>query len=91
MPLPTDPQIAVIVEQLGNVRTDIATLRADLRTHQTVYLPRTEFEAWKTGIDREVRDVKATQSKAPVWPSIVSGVVAAIALGITLITGLGGA
>ena len=85
--------LAVVSAQLKDLRTDVAALRQDLKEQSATYLPRTEFEAWRTGIGREIGDMKAAissalkeqaSSRAPWWQYLFV-TAAVITLAITLI------
>ena len=84
-----DPTLAVVVSRLDDLRADVASLRTEVQTAQAGYVIRAEFEAWRTGIGREIGDIKASvarieqvseQRRAPWW--------AALGVGISLIVGL---
>lgn len=89
-PLQTDdPTLAVVVSRLDDLRSDVASLRTEVQTAQAGYVIRAEFEAWRTGIGREIGDIKASvarieqaaeQRRAPWW--------AALGVGISLVVGL---
>lgn len=89
-PLQTDdPTLAVVVSRLDDLRADVASLRTEVQTAQAGYVIRAEFEAWRTGIGRELGDIKgavarieqaAEQRRAPWW--------AALGVGVSLVVGL---
>lgn len=89
-PLQTDdPTLAVVVSRLDDLRADVASLRTEVQTAQAGYVIRAEFEAWRTGIGREIGDIKASvarieqaaeQRRAPWW--------AALGVGVSLVVGL---
>jgi len=95
-----DPTLAVVVARLEDLRSDVAGLRHEVTAQQAGYLARTEFEAWRTGIGREIGDIKASvvrvetdvaaarasaDSRRPAWPAVVAAVGAVIAATIALI------
>ena len=91
-----DPTLAVVVARLDDLRSDVASLRTEVQTAQAGYVIRAEFEAWRTGIGRELGDIKASvarvesgvataqqsadQRRAPWWA--VSGVVVSLIVGL---------
>lgn len=95
-PKTDDPTLAVVVARLDDLRSDVASLRTEVQTAQAGYVIRAEFEAWRTGIGREIGDVKASvarvegavksaqqaadQRRAPWWA--VSGVVVSLVVGL---------
>ena len=40
------------------IELDIREIKTDVKHQSAVYVTRGEYEAWRTGIDREVRDIK---------------------------------
>lgn len=40
------------------IELDIREIKSDVKNQSAVYVTRGEFEAWRTGNDREVRDIK---------------------------------
>lgn len=88
-PKTDDPTLAVVVARLDDLRSDVASLRTEVQTAQAGYVIRAEFEAWRTGIGREIGDIKASvarieqaaeQRRAPWW--------AALGVGVSLVVGL---
>ena len=84
-----DPTLAVVVARLEDLRNDVAAMRTEVQTAQAGYVIRAEFEAWRTGIGREIGDIKASvarieqaaeQRRAPWW--------AALGVGVSLVVGL---
>lgn len=60
----TDPawQPAEIVRAVERIELDIREIKTDVKQQGAVYVTRGEFEAWRQGIDREVRDIKVALS-----------------------------
>lgn len=91
-----DPTLAVVVARLDDLRSDVASLRTEVQTAQAGYVIRAEFEAWRTGIGREIGDIKssivrveglvvdaqksADQRRAPWWA--VAGVAISLIVGL---------
>lgn len=88
-----DATLAVVVSQLGDLRRDFAQLREELKERDAHYLPRAEFEAWRTGIGREIGDIKATvasaqaaaESKRAPWWAVAAVLIAAIGALVTVV------
>lgn len=101
-PTSDDAVTAVVVARLEDLRKDFQQLRDELKERDAHYLPRTEFEAWRTGIGREIGDIKATvaaaaataENKRAPWWAIAAVMIAAIGAAVTVIPvlaqGLGG-
>lgn len=88
---PTDDAstLAVVVARIDDLRTDVASLRAEIKDRDVTYVSRAEFEAWRTGIGREIGDIKASaaRSRAPWW-SVAAVAVAASSLLVTIVPAL---
>lgn len=46
------------------IELDIREIKTDVKQQAAVYVTRGEFEAWKQGVDREVRDTKGAATTA---------------------------
>lgn len=61
----TDPYSA---SELGRaverIELDIREIKADVKQQAAVYVTRGEYEAWRQGLDREVRDLKSATTSA---------------------------
>lgn len=80
--LPEDPQTAVILERIEQLRGDMADLKTTLATHGQTYVPRGEFEAWKTAFNNEIHDLKAARAPWWTWAALA---VSGLSMLITLI------
>lgn len=81
------------------IELDIREIKTDLKSQGTAFITRGEFEAWRTGIDREVRDMKQSiadgladikadlKHSTPQWWVIAALGVAALSF-ITTLVGL---
>lgn len=54
-PLYTPPELGRAVER---IELDIREIKQDVKAQGAVYITRGEYEAWRVGMDREVRDIK---------------------------------
>ena len=79
-------QLAVVSSQIKDLREDFDRLRLELRERDHTFVSRAEFEAWRTGIGRELGDIKANAARrtAPWW-SVATVLVAVAALLVTTI------
>lgn len=85
--------LAVVVSRIDDMRGDIAGLRTDLHTRDQALVTRVEFEAWKTGLDREIRDMRAAaqtaksevDSRRAPWWTWAGFIVAVLALAVTVL------
>lgn len=80
-----DPNVAVLIERVDNLRSDVTDLRRVIEAQTTGYVSRGEFDAWRAGIGREVADLKAR--RAPWWAA-VAAVAAVAALLVSVIPAL---
>lgn len=89
-------QLAGLTATVIALRDEVHGMRSDLKDQRDSFVPSREFIAWKTGLDREIADTKATlrneilerkSSRAPWW-SVGSLVVAASALALTIVLAL---
>lgn len=68
-----------IGDAVGDLKNEFKELRSDLRSDRETYVPRTEFEDYKTTRDREIKDLKdKDKSKTAVWTSVAAIVVATV-------------
>lgn len=62
--LTLDAAVAVLTSEVKGLRSDFAESRAETRSDMKMmaatYLPRSEFEQWRTATDRELANNKAT-------------------------------
>lgn len=89
MEMPTmndDQTLAVLVSQVTDLRKDFASFAERIERRDALYMTRGEHEAWRIGIEREVKSLKddAASSRAPWW-SVLSAVAGAVAVAITII------
>ena len=89
--------LAVVVARIDDMRGDIAGLRSDLHSRDQALVTRVEFEAWKTGLDRELRDMKtaaesarkeADDRRAPWW-TWAAFILSALTLAVVVLPKLG--
>lgn len=98
----TDPYSpAELGRAVERIELDIREIKADIKGQQAVYVTRGEYEAWRQGIDREVRDIKAAlsdglngiradlKSSTPQWWVIAALGCSALALVVTIIIAIG--
>lgn len=52
-------QIAALTATVSALRDEVHGLRGDLKDQRDNFVPSREFIAWKTGLDREIVDLKA--------------------------------
>lgn len=66
-PSPKEPAtLDVVVERLGHISKSVDDLRGEVKDQSRGFVSRGEFEAWQTGYDREMRDLKAHVAKIEV-------------------------
>lgn len=88
---------AEIVRSLQRIEDGMTRMRDEWQATLAEMVRRDAWEQKNTALDRELKEVKEQHTRdvaelkeqfarPPVWPSVVSGVVAAAALAISLIT-----
>jgi len=88
-PLDESSTLAVVVARIDDLRGDLASMRAEMKERDVTYVARPEFEAWRTGIGREIGDIKATAARARApWWSVAAVAVAASSLLVTIVPAL---
>jgi hypothetical protein len=96
MELTDDQTLAVLVSQVGDLRGDFKLLADQITARDQQFVTRGEFEAWRIGMDREMKDAKSeikankdesTRAKAPWW-AVGSLIVAAIAVALAVVQAL---
>ncbi len=78
-------------------------MRTEVQTAQAGYVIRAEFEAWRTGIGREIGDIKASivrvetavdnaqrsaEARRPSWPAVLAACVAVASTALTIVLNL---
>lgn len=58
--------LEVVVERLGHISKAVDDLRGEVKDQSRGFVSRSEFEAWQTGYDREMRDLKSQVAKIEV-------------------------
>lgn len=89
--------LAVLVSRVEDLRGDVAAMRTDQATQRSGMVPRTEWEQRNRHVDetfrttgREIGDLRTElRSRRTPWPAVASVVLAAVALGLTLVQALG--
>ena len=89
MEMPTmndDQTLAVLVSQVTDLRKDFAAFSERIDRRDNDYMTRVEHQAWRVGIEREVKDLKDSNSRgrAPWW-SVASAIAGLIAVGLVIV------
>lgn len=88
-PIDESSTLAVVVARIDDLRADVASMRSEMKERDTTYVSRPEFEAWRTGIGREIGDIKASAARARApWWSVAAVAVAASSLLVTIVPAL---
>ncbi|WP_293782621.1 hypothetical protein [uncultured Aeromicrobium sp.] len=78
--------VAEVVRSLKRVEAGLAEVRTDLRSQAAGYVTRAEFQVWRDGIGRELREIKSdvqevrAEAKARQMPWTAVGALAISAL-----------
>jgi hypothetical protein len=59
-----DPMVATLIERIDGLRADVNLMRSELSDQRAGYVSRAEFDAWRSGIGRELADYKTALREA---------------------------
>ena len=86
----TEPTTAEVVRTVHRIEEDVREMKKDMKAQGSTFIPRGEFEAWRTAIDREIvglkeqlakgfDEIKAEISARRVsWPAVTAAVCAVV-------------
>jgi uncharacterized protein YhaN len=58
--MPDEYSASELGRAVERIELDIREIKTDVKQQAAIYVTRGEYEAWRQGIDREVRDIKTS-------------------------------